>query len=272
MSSQTISKDLLNVTSSQGSEAGVTPCVSLDGQMTGQCGPALVPANLSPRQAKEAGLLMSGTYGPVGSISSSSANLSRSLANKLKLQSDRVGSTLYKLTWKESVTPLGRLVSRLAASVLRTLDKDFTSWPTPNSTNGDKSVRTLEGAEKEAERFLEKIHAVSLNDQVMLATWATPSTRDWKDNNRNEHNGNKPGRLTADALRSIGATSGTSGHWRDADWVYCRDEKYRAVEPGTFPLAHGATNRVGRLRGYGNCIVIPQAQAFIEAYLHAVKT
>jgi hypothetical protein len=24
---------------------------------------------------------------------------------------------------------------------------------------------------------------------------------------------------------------------------------------------------VGRLRGYGNCIVAPQAQAFIEAYL-----
>ncbi len=62
-------------------------------------------------------------------------------------------------------------------------------------------------------------------------------------------------------------TSPTNGHWRDADWLFCRDGKWRPVEPGTFPLAHGAAARVGRLRGYGNAIVAPAAQAFIEAYL-----
>ena len=62
----------------------------------------------------------------------------------------------------------------------------------------------------------------------------------------------------------------TNGHWRDADWLLCRDGKWRPVEPGTFPLVAGAPNRVGRLRGYGNAIVAPQAQAFIEAYM-AVK-
>ena len=56
----------------------------------------------------------------------------------------------------------------------------------------------------------------------------------------------------------------TNGHWRDADWLGCRDGKWRPVEPGTFPLAHGSPARVGRLRGYGNAIVAPQAQAFIE--------
>jgi len=30
-----------------------------------------------------------------------------------------------------------------------------------------------------------------------------------------------------------------AGYWRDADRPYCRDEKWRPVEPGTFPLAHG---------------------------------
>lgn len=59
----------------------------------------------------------------------------------------------------------------------------------------------------------------------------------------------------------------TNGLWRDADWLFCRDGKWRPVEPGTFPLAHGAPARVGRLRGYGNAIVAPVAQAFIEAYL-----
>ena len=33
------------------------------------------------------------------------------------------------------------------------------------------------------------------------------------------------------------------------------------------PLECGATNRVGRLRGYGNAIVAPQAEAFIRAYM-----
>lgn len=59
----------------------------------------------------------------------------------------------------------------------------------------------------------------------------------------------------------------TNGYWRDADWLYCRDEKWRAVEPGAFPLAHGVTNRVGRLRAYGNAIVAPVAKEFIKAYI-----
>ena len=56
----------------------------------------------------------------------------------------------------------------------------------------------------------------------------------------------------------------TNGLWRNVDWLYCRDGKWRPVEPGTFPLAHGAAERVGRLRGYGNAIVAEQAKIFIE--------
>jgi DNA (cytosine-5)-methyltransferase 1 len=58
-----------------------------------------------------------------------------------------------------------------------------------------------------------------------------------------------------------------NGLWRDADWLLCRDGKWRPVEPGTFPLAHGAPARVGRLRGYGNAIVAEQAVAFIQSYI-----
>jgi DNA (cytosine-5)-methyltransferase 1 len=67
-------------------------------------------------------------------------------------------------------------------------------------------------------------------------------------------------------FRSPERTGPTNGLWSDADWLHCRDGKWRPVEPGTFPLAHGAAARVGRLRGYGNAIVAPAAQAFIEAY------
>lgn len=59
----------------------------------------------------------------------------------------------------------------------------------------------------------------------------------------------------------------TNGLWRDADWLLCRDGKWRSAEPGTFPLAHGAASRVGRLRAYGNAIVAPAAVAWIETVM-----
>jgi len=80
-----------------------------------------------------------------------------------------------------------------------------------------------------------------------------------------------------------------NGAWADADWILCRDDRWRPVEPGTFPLAHGDTSRVGRLRAdwsspagkdnkgwrvgrlraYGNAINAEAAKSFIEAYLDA---
>jgi DNA (cytosine-5)-methyltransferase 1 len=62
----------------------------------------------------------------------------------------------------------------------------------------------------------------------------------------------------------------TGGFWRDADWIDCRDGKARPVEPGSFPLVDRATARVVRLRGYGNAIVAPLAEAFVRAYLDSV--
>ena len=61
------------------------------------------------------------------------------------------------------------------------------------------------------------------------------------------------------------------GFWRDADWIHCRDGFWRPVEPGTFPLADGSAARVGRLCGYGNAIVAPQAEAFIKAFMDIME-
>ncbi|HEJ9137719.1 TPA: DNA cytosine methyltransferase [Serratia marcescens] len=62
----------------------------------------------------------------------------------------------------------------------------------------------------------------------------------------------------------------TNGFWRNADWLFCRDEKWRPVRPGSFPLADGATARVGRLRAYGNAINAEAAKVFITAYLDSL--
>ena len=100
-------------------------------------------------------------------------------------------------------------------------------------------------------------------------------------------------RNTADAdgrAAGLGQSGPTDGFWRAADWLRCRDGRWRPVEPGTFPLVDGPAGRVGRvradqerlasilprkdqgsrtgrLRAYGNAIVAPQAAEFIRAFL-----
>lgn len=64
-----------------------------------------------------------------------------------------------------------------------------------------------------------------------------------------------------------GQPGATNGLWRNADWLFCRDGRWRPVEPGAFPLAHGAPERVGRLRAYGNAINAEAARTFIEAVM-----
>ena len=61
------------------------------------------------------------------------------------------------------------------------------------------------------------------------------------------------------------------GFWRGADWLRCRDAKWRPVEPGTFPLADGIPERVELLHGYGNAIVPQQAALFIEAVMETLQ-
>jgi DNA (cytosine-5)-methyltransferase 1 len=69
------------------------------------------------------------------------------------------------------------------------------------------------------------------------------------------------------AAGTTGVARGDTGFWNAADWLACSDGQARPVESGTFPLAHGVSARVGRLRGYGNAIVPQVAAAVIAAYL-----
>ena len=143
MSVLTTSLATTSVTSSQASACGHTLYGSQSGLMIDRFGQDRRLASLSAQQAKDSGLLTSGTYGPPSSISSMSAALTRSLESRLRARTHSLGSTMYRLTWKERATPSGRSICALRASVLRTSASDSSS----------------------SER----------------APWLTESARDWKD-------------------------------------------------------------------------------------------
>lgn len=66
-------------------------------------------------------------------------------------------------------------------------------------------------------------------------------------------------------IRPDSRDASDSSFWSACDWLPCTDGKARPVEPGSFPLAHGVPNRVGKLRAYGNAIVPQVAAELIRA-------
>lgn len=60
--------------------------------------------------------------------------------------------------------------------------------------------------------------------------------------------------------------NGRLGAWDRLEWLKCTDGKWRPVEPGSFPLAHGVQRRTSKLRAYGNAIVPQVAAEFIQAF------
>ena len=291
------------------------------------------------------GLLTSGTYGPTSSISSASADLSMSLANRLQAVTQTHGSTLYKMTWKEWDTPSGLCRLRQRASARRTSESGPTGWPTPTAssvtgagTSGrqggmniqtaammtgwptpttidNNQVRGLGAAANAPNR------GSTLGGAARMAGWVTPTSRDWKDSagmtaqrdgkerldqlprqafmtgwpTPTTSNTRSPsvdaamnmyrqdGSKTQQRLQDFAGITGPLRLTVFADWLLCRDGKWRPVEPGTFPLVDGAAarlgrvepgvarvasnNRVGRLKGYGNAINAQAAAAFIRAYM-----
>lgn len=164
MSHLTTCEDSRSATSSPELASGLIPCASPDGLTINQSVPAPVRASISARQAKEMGLLTSGTFGLTSSTSSASADLSMSLANRLQAVTQAHGSTLYKLTWKEWDTPSGLCRLRQRASVLRTSESGPTGWPTP-------TARSTTGAGMSG-----RMGGMNIQTAVTLTGWPTPTT------------------------------------------------------------------------------------------------
>lgn len=120
------------------------PLERLDGQMILPFGQAPVPARVSVQAGIGEASPISVTYGPHGSGLSASYALSMCLANRLRQRTDLLGSTLFRLTWKERVTSSGRRIPALRGTARRCSASDFTSWPRPRANDAEKRGQVVD--------------------------------------------------------------------------------------------------------------------------------
>src|ERR1035438_4712519 len=127
---QKTSKDSKERISSAELQYGTTPSILRDGE-TAKSGRGRAPASPSARPAKAKRSTTKGIFGQSSFGSSKHEDLSYALANRSRLLTDSLGSTLFSLTWMMRVTPAGRSISALRASEPLTEGSVFIGWPTP---------------------------------------------------------------------------------------------------------------------------------------------
>lgn len=169
-----------NATSSPAPASGPTPSEAAASPTIDR--PAAALALVSPSAPPEMGSVspIPGTSGPTGALLSpavvqrASLGLASSLVSRLQRRAR--GSILYRLTWKLSATPSGRLTYRLRASAASISASDFTGWPTPTTPSGGQTWppgTTATGRRPDGSKA-----TVNLEQVAMLAGWATPAAQE----------------------------------------------------------------------------------------------
>lgn len=237
--------DTSSTTSSPASADGVTPFDWLDGPTTEPSGPDHARASLSARQAKEKGLLTSGTFGQPGTGSLASVGLTSSLANRLRTAVS--GSILFQQTWKQKATPSGRQYSVHTASAPRTSGKDSTGWPSPKANNhtgtrgeGGDNLQTVavlsswptttkqDSASSGARDYSTESgrhSGTTLTDAARLASWPTPMAGTPARNGNNEAGNTDSSRRTVALIgwNTPRATDGSNGGPNQANGALSAD-------------------------------------------------
>ena len=214
------SPDTRKSTSSLASADGPTPSDSQDGQTTSPSGQAPVHVSRFRAQDSEKAMPINDICGPLFTTLLPSADLQRSLENRLRARMGASGSPLYVLIWSEVDMPAGVPILRRRASAHRTSGSGSSGWPTPVANDDNKSpeahlamkarmggnrtaVTSLQVAAKMTgwptpctpsggrSTSIEKMdatgrtvdgrkHTASLEHAVKFAGWATPAARDHK--------------------------------------------------------------------------------------------
>jgi hypothetical protein len=236
--------------------------------MTKKSGPARAPVSPLASREKRRVKKTQGTSGQPGSGSSISTDLQSFLASRLQALTASSGSILFRLTWKEQATPLGRRICVLRASARRTFAKDSTSslsigpWPIPCSQDGSKGGAPPQGTESgngsATRRGPVGVVGDACGERGRRNTGAVLRTQEEGPEGRKNLGG-----ISHQPI----APSVSGSFWGDAEWLPCKDAKLRPAESSIFPLVDGVSGRLGRLRAYGNAIVPQVAATFIRAVM-----
>jgi len=242
--------------SSLEADFGHSRCDKPDGQTNGQCGQEVAHAQVFPPRAKDKGLQTLVTSGLIGCDSSASATLQSFLESKCVRRLDTAGSTLFNLTWKRKRTPLGRFVfgacsvgaphirqrlyfvadaesGRLGMRGSAPGQAGYTAQPSELGGVGDTGRTGLPDSQPE------KFCGAWRRQKGRTATEPSETASGLADTSGRQLSFavGQPDRRNG--IGSDGAdNSGVSqrpgplnGFWRDADWIGCRDGKFRPVEP-----------------------------------------
>jgi hypothetical protein len=164
-----------SVTSSPGSEVGVTPSDERVSLTTLQSGQALVPVSRSQTRARGAERATLDIFGQHGSHSSKSVALQSSLESRLRARMASGGSTLFTLTLSDAITPSGRRILALRASARRISDSGSTSSPWPTTTREDARSSARHGYMITGNQGTTLLDAARL---AILGSWPTTQARD----------------------------------------------------------------------------------------------
>src|SRR3990167_790631 len=173
--------DSSSAISSRASAGGPTPSNWQGGQTMFQFGVEAAHANRFRAPASERAKWTNDTCGPTSTASSRSAALQRSLESRLRAATDLNGSMEYRLTWRKSDMPSGRLICRLRASARLIGVRDCSGWPTPNAGPQNDNDSTWENRREKikAEKKNGNGFGLTLGMAVQLASARpTPNTMD----------------------------------------------------------------------------------------------
>lgn len=172
---------ILDATSLEVSAAGNTPSISQDGLNGEVYGPVVARVNRFRVPVDAEVRKTNGTSGQNSTVSSASADLSRSLANRLQAETDVNGSMEYRLTWKSWAMPSGRQICALRASGHRISGNGCTGWPSPKAQEDGRTFEQYQAARlkgyearKSKTRGGPSAKQGSLAIAAQMAGWPTP--------------------------------------------------------------------------------------------------
>lgn len=136
------------------------------------------------------------------------------------------GSTLFRLTWNDAVTPSGRRICALRASALRTPDSGCSSWPTPLVNDSKNSDYTYSGGDRDR-------LCLKLPGAAKTAVWPTPLASDGTASRDTFHHG--PNNLTLTGASRLAAWATPDAH---------AGERGPSKKPGTTYREDGSKRQV----------------------------